>query len=126
MARKSFAGCACGSTRRGPVGKFVLAPCIEGELWDIWSFIARDNPDAATQVIEAVGETFQALAATPGLGVARKYQNPRLRDVRFFPVSGFASYLIFYRPIPEGIEVLHVYHGARDLERLFEDNPDDL
>ena len=120
MARMSFDGCASGSRGRGPVGKFVLAPAIEGVLWDIWSFIARDNPDAATRVIEATGETFKALAATPSLGVARKYRNPRLRDVRFFPVSGFETYLIFYRPISDGIEVLHLYHGARDLERLFE------
>jgi hypothetical protein len=52
--------------------------------------------------------------------VARKYQNPRLRDIRFLTVPGFENYLAFYRPIPEGIEELHVYHGARDLEPLFE------
>jgi len=122
MARTSFVGCASGSRRRGPLGRFVLAPCAEGELWDIWSFIAEDNPDAASRVIEAVGETFKAVAATPSLGVARKYRNPRLRDVRFFPVSGFENYLVFYRPIPAGIEVLPVYHGARDLDQLFEDD----
>ncbi|MEI9893724.1 MAG: type II toxin-antitoxin system RelE/ParE family toxin [Chthoniobacter sp.] len=104
------------------MGKFVLAPCIEGELWDIWSFIAKDNPDAATRVVEAIGETFKTVAATPGLGVARKYRNPRLLNVRFFPVSGFENYLVFYRPTFEGIEVLHVYHGARDLDRLFDEN----
>ena len=103
------------------MGSYILAPCIEGELWDIWEFIAQDNPDAATRVVEAAGETFKALAATPSLGVARKFRNSRLRDVRFFPVSGFENYLVFYRVIPEGIEVLHVFHGARDLERLFED-----
>ena len=102
------------------MGKFVLAPCIEGELWDIWSFIAKDNPGAATRVIDAIAETFKVVAETPGIGAARKYQNPRLHNVRFFPVSDFPNYLVFYRPIPEGIEVLHVYHGARDLERLFE------
>jgi hypothetical protein len=34
-------------------------------------------------------------------------------------VSGFDNYLTFYRPIPEGVQVLHVYHGARDIEALF-------
>jgi plasmid stabilization system protein ParE len=34
-------------------------------------------------------------------------------------IAGFNNYLIFYRAIPEGIEVLHVYHGARDIESLF-------
>ena len=104
------------------MGKFVLAPCVEGELWDIWCFIAEDNPDAATRVVDAAGATFKMLATTPSLGVARRFRNPRLRDVRFFPVSDFENYLIFYRPNSEGIEVLHVFHGARDLERLFEND----
>lgn len=32
------------------MAEFVLAPCIEGELWVIWEYIARDNSDAATQL----------------------------------------------------------------------------
>jgi plasmid stabilization system protein ParE len=38
-------------------------------------------------------------------------------------VSGFENHLIFYRAIPGGIEVLHVYHGARDIEALFDGKP---
>jgi hypothetical protein len=30
-------------------------------------------------------------------------------------------FLVFYGPIPSGIEILHVIHGARDLERLLEE-----
>jgi len=29
--------------------------------------------------------------------------------------SRFRKYLVFYRPISGGIEVLHVLHGARDI-----------
>ena len=61
------------------------------------------------------------LAATPGLGRLRKFRSPRLKGIRSWLVSGFDNYLIFYRAIPEGIEVLHVYHGARDIEALFGD-----
>jgi len=49
----------------------------------------------------------------------RKFRNPRLKGVRSWLVSDFDNYLIFYRAIPEGIEVLHMYHGARDIEALF-------
>ena len=31
--------------------------------------------------------------------------------IRFFPVG---NYLIFYRESAEGIQVIHVIHGARD------------
>lgn len=98
--------------------KFILAPCVESELWTIWNFIAQDNPDAATRVIEAAHETFKNLAATPCLGRPHKFRNPKLKAVRSWHVSSFDNYLIFYRPVTEGIEVLHVYHGARDIEAL--------
>jgi toxin ParE1/3/4 len=101
------------------VPEFFLAPCVEDELWVVWNFIAQDNPSAATRVIEAAYETFQTLAANPRLGRPRKFRNPRLRAIRSWHVTGFDNYLIFYRSIPEGIQVLHVYHGARDIETLF-------
>jgi plasmid stabilization system protein ParE len=40
-------------------------------------------------------------------------------------VCGFDNYLIFYREMRDGIQVLHVYHGARDIEALFEENCED-
>jgi len=45
----------------------------------------------------------------------------RLRDeladgLRSFPVG---RYVIFYRPIPKGIEIVRVLHGARDLDAIF-------
>jgi plasmid stabilization system protein ParE len=99
--------------------KYILDPCVEGELWSIWCFIAEDNPDAATRVIEAAYETFKTLAANPGLGRPRRFRNLRLRDVRSRRISGFENYLIFYRCVADGIQVNHVYHGARDVEALF-------
>ena len=103
------------------MGKFILDPCVEDELWAIWEFIAIDNPDAATRVVEAARETIKMLAESPGLGWARKFRNEGLQGVRSFRVSGFDKYLIFYREIKDGIQVLHVYHGAMDIESLFGD-----
>jgi toxin ParE1/3/4 len=100
------------------VAEFILASGVEDELWTIWEHIAEDNPDAATRVVEAAYETFKTLAATPGLGRLRQFRNPRLKGIRSWLVSSFENYLIFYRAFPEGIEVLHVYHGARDIEML--------
>ena len=99
--------------------KLILDPCVEDELWGIWCFIAQDNPDAATRVIDAAYETFKTLAANPGLGRPQRFRSPRLRDVRSWRVTGFENYLIFYRGVADGIQVNHVYHGARDIEALF-------
>ena len=99
--------------------RIILDPCVEDELWGIWHFIAQDNPDAATRVIEAAYETFKTLAANPGLGKVRRFQNPKLHDVRSWRIPGFENYLIFYRGVANGVQVIHVYHGARNIEALF-------
>lgn len=98
--------------------RYILDPCVEDELWGIWHFIAKDNPDAATRVIEAAYDTFKNLAANPGLGRPRRFRNPTLRDVRSWRISGFENHLIFYRGVANGIQVNHVYHGAQDIEAL--------
>jgi toxin ParE1/3/4 len=99
--------------------KFVLDPGVEDELWEIWKFIAKDNPDAATRVVEAAYETFQSIADTPEIGRPRQFRNEALRGIRSWRVSGFRNHLIFYRRIPDGIQVVHVSQGARDFEALF-------
>jgi plasmid stabilization system protein ParE len=53
------------------VAKFILDPGVEDELWEIWVFIAEDNPAAATRLVEAAYDTFKMLAANPGLGRRR-------------------------------------------------------
>lgn len=98
--------------------KFILDPCVEDELWGIWYFVAQDNPDAATRVVEAAYETFKTLAANPSLGKLRRFRNPKLHDVRSWRIKGFENYLIFYRSVADGVQVNHVYHGARDIEAL--------
>ncbi len=36
------------------------------------------------------------------------------------PVSRFRNYLIFYVPVPGGIDVFRVLHGARDLGEVLD------
>ena len=38
------------------------------------------------------------------------------RNLRGFPVG---NYILFYRPMADGIELARVLHGAQDLRRLF-------
>lgn len=99
--------------------KLLLDPAVEEDLWVIWEFIARDNPPAADRVIAAVKATFLELAATPEIGVRRRFRDPRLAEVRAWRVSGFERYLIFYRVWCDEVQIHHVFHGARNIEALF-------
>jgi len=83
------------------------------DLIDIWIYIATDNPNAADGLLDDFENAFLLLAGQPRLGPARPDIAPELR---YFPVG---RYLILYREIADGIEVVRVLHGARELSRLF-------
>ncbi len=100
------------------MASYILSPCVESQLEEIWNFIAEDNPEAAEKVITAIEETFQALAENPGLGRPKKMKSLRLRNLRFRSVPRFENYLVFYQEIATGIEVFRVYHAARDIDTL--------
>jgi hypothetical protein len=42
--------------------------------------------------------------------------------MRRFPVSGgFEKILLFYMPLPDGIELIRMAHGSRDLQPLLDE-----
>lgn len=69
--------------------------------------------DAAERFLKKINDKCKNLANFPSMGRKRDELLPSLRS---FPVD---DYLIFYRQIPEGIEVVRVVSGYRDLETLF-------
>ena len=101
------------------MAKIILSEYVEPELAAIWEFIAFDNLDAADRFLDAVENTFRQLARMPGLGRPRLFRQSALKNLQSFRIGGFDNYLVFYRSLPDGIEVFHVLHGARDLEGFF-------
>lgn len=95
------------------MAKAIFAPAAEADLEAIHDHIAADNPVAALELIGRFEELATRLAETPGMGRVRSELLPNLRS---FPIS---RYLVFYRPSADGIEVVRVLHGARDLPALF-------
>jgi toxin ParE1/3/4 len=85
----------------------------EEDLIDIWLYIAQDNPGAADRLLDEIEEKFFLLPDQPKLGPARL---DIAEECRYFPVG---NYLILYRIISGGIEVVRVVQGARRLENLF-------
>ena len=67
-------------------------------------------------MISNIREKCQVLSQQPGIGRNRLDLLP---DLRRFPVG---SYVIFYFPKGDGIEVVRVFHGARDIEQLFDED----
>jgi len=85
----------------------------EADLREIWLYVAQDNPDAADRLVARLHDKCHVLAQSPQIGPLR---NELKAGLRTFPVG---NYLIFYRPTEDGIEVVRVLSGYRDLDRLF-------
>jgi toxin ParE1/3/4 len=99
-------------------------PQAKLDLIELGSYIAEDNPDAAERFLQAAEASFRQLANMPEMGSPRQFKNPSLAGLRMWPVKGFRNHLIFYRPTADGIEVIRVLRGERDLESIFADEED--
>lgn len=84
------------------------------DLLEILEYIAKDNPQAAVTFVKKLEDKCFDLARNPDMGFLRDELTPGLR---VWPVG---NYLIFYRPVTDGIDVIRVIHGARDLDKLFD------
>jgi toxin ParE1/3/4 len=82
------------------------------DLISIWRYIAEDNPEAATKQLDAIEQKCQLLLRYPKIGRSRYDIRKGLRT---FPCD---AYIILYRETAEGIEIVRVVHGARELRRL--------
>jgi toxin ParE1/3/4 len=94
------------------VNKTVLA---ERDLDEIWYHIAVDNLNAADALLDRIDQRCRLLASQPMVGRARPELAPDLRSLAATP------YVIFYNPQADGIEVVRVLHGARDVIALADD-----
>ena len=69
---------------------------------------------------EAVCDTYRWLLENPCAGSPRPSLSPRLSGLRMWQVRGFETHLVFYRATDDGIEVVRVLHGARDVPGILE------
>ena len=100
------------------MARVLCRPRAAEDIAAVWDFIANDNPDAADHWVDQLDTQLRLLATQPLMGRARDELAPGIRS---FP---FGRYLVFYLPIGDGIDVVRVLHGARDVDTAFgEDNP---
>ncbi|HEX2135007.1 MAG TPA: type II toxin-antitoxin system RelE/ParE family toxin [Microvirga sp.] len=92
--------------------RVVRSAQAEEDLIGIWVRIALDDQASADRLLDRIDEACSRLAEFPEMGIARDDVRPGLRT---FPVRG---YLILYRVVAHGIEIVRVLHGARQWQEL--------
>ena len=93
------------------MAQLLKRPQAETDLEEIWWYIAQNNPKNADNFLDLILEQCLFLAQSPYSG---KKRDELLQDLRSFPVR---NYVIFYLPLENGVELVRVMHGSRDIER---------
>jgi plasmid stabilization system protein ParE len=98
------------------MASFRLTQDAIEDLDAIWSFIFKDNPDAADAVEDETRSVCFLLAQGPLKGHVR----PDLTKlpVRFWTPPKYPNYMIVYKPDSRPIEIVRVLHGMRNLKRI--------
>jgi len=85
----------------------------ERDLETIMLTIGRDNATAALRWFDGMADLFDLIATQPQMGTEVKSRtSTSLRCV------SNGSYVVYFQPIDDGIEVVRVVHGARDQRGL--------
>ena len=81
-------------------------------------YIQHATPELAERFMKAVRGTAEELLDFPGMGFRHGFRQPALEGVHLHPVKGFEKHLLLYVPTPDGIELIRVYHAARDVDAI--------
>ena len=85
-------------------------PTAERDLVDIFEYILKDNPSAASSLLEEIDRSISQLAHHPLLGRIPKDDRLEKLGYRILIVR---KYLVFYVVKQHAIQIRRVIHGAR-------------
>jgi toxin ParE1/3/4 len=93
------------------MNRYRLAPAARDDLKRISHYIAIEmqSPQGAKRLRERFLECFRQLARNPFLGQACPEFGENLR------ISPVGKYVVLYVPRNDGIDIVHVSHGAQDV-----------
>jgi toxin ParE1/3/4 len=92
-----------------------ISPLASEDIENIYDYIYRESRSRriANAMIARINATARNFATQPNAGADSSHW---LSGSRYFVVR---SYVIVYRPLPNGIEIVRVLHGMMDLRRFF-------
>jgi len=87
----------------------------ERDLVEIFQYILKDNPTAASSLLDEIDRSISHLSCNPDLGVVPR--DDRLKKIGY-RVLIIRKYLVFYVVKKETIQIRRVLHGARQFAFL--------
>lgn len=95
------------------MARVTRRPLAEADILDIWDYIAEDSLAEADRWLDKLDEKLSLWATQPTMGRQRDELAPGIRSF------AFGRYVVFFQPVPDGIDVVRVLHASRDIDASF-------
>ncbi|MEH2012296.1 type II toxin-antitoxin system RelE/ParE family toxin [Nostoc sp.] len=95
------------------MSNYIISPSASRDLNEIADYFLPKNLEAGEKLFREFNKKCQNLANFPSMGRSYAHIKPLLRGL---PLDG---YVILYQVLDDGVEILRVVSGNRDLESLF-------
>ena len=97
------------------MSQYLINALAMQDIDNIASYLADINLETTDRFLQAFDRKCKQLGAFPLSGKSYPQLRADLRGI------SFQSYIIFYRILADGIEIMRVVSGRQDLQRLFDD-----
>lgn len=95
------------------MARVTLRSEAEADVLEIWSYIADDSVAEADLWLDRLDERFALWGVQPLIGRSREELAPGLRSMPF------GRYVVFFMLLADGIDIVRVLHGSRDVDQAF-------
>ena len=96
------------------MARVIRSEQAQRDLEGILDDLDRQSTQASERFADKFDQTCDLHALHPQIGASAEEYAPNLRHFTVW------SYAVFDRPITDGIEIIRIIHGARDIPKLFE------
>ncbi|WP_414585950.1 type II toxin-antitoxin system RelE/ParE family toxin [Scytonema sp. PCC 10023] len=100
------------------MSRYIISLEASRDLEEIIDYFASRNVEAGERFVNEFNKKCENLAKFPSMGRSYAEIVPSLRGV---PLNG---YIILYQVLEDGIVIVRVISGYRNLESLFSDSDD--
>ena len=95
----------------------VVRPAARNDQLDIAEYYDAEGGEAlGDRFIRQCDAGFERLSQFPESGSLVRSTHPKLEGCRFSLVPVFDKILIFYKVLPDRVEIVRILHGARNIE----------
>src|SRR5262249_30464622 len=84
--------------------------------------LSADAPEIAVRFREAVKRTIQSLSQNPHVGPRYSSNNPRIQNLRSWPVAGFEAIRIYYAVEQDVMHIIRILPGNETSGESFKVN----